>query len=247
MALLPFDPLAVIASHSDALYAAASGRMDAPVPSCPGWSVADLVAHLTKVHWFWATVVEELPTEPPAEEPSFVGDPLEAGREQAARLVRVLEAADPRASCWTWAPWRQDVAFVLRHQVQEAVVHHFDADPGSWAVDPVVAADCVDEFLTFSVYNEHWIPHFHEWEGFELPAPLDGSLSLLAADTGQGWTVRDGSVPGTVVVAAGAADGPVVAAPAGQLLLWLYGRVELDLPGVPEDLVERFRKVCSTD
>ena len=31
----------------------------ASVPSCPDWSAADLVAHLTEVQTFWGTVVAE--------------------------------------------------------------------------------------------------------------------------------------------------------------------------------------------
>ena len=27
------------------------------VPSCPGWSAADLLHHVAEVHWFWASVV----------------------------------------------------------------------------------------------------------------------------------------------------------------------------------------------
>ena len=31
---------------------------DAPCPTCPDWSAADLLWHLTEVHFFWASVLE---------------------------------------------------------------------------------------------------------------------------------------------------------------------------------------------
>ncbi|MCP4967824.1 MAG: hypothetical protein GY926_21640, partial [bacterium] len=32
----------------------------APVPSCPGWSAADLTWHLLEVQYFWASIVADL-------------------------------------------------------------------------------------------------------------------------------------------------------------------------------------------
>nr|MBA2465031.1 hypothetical protein [Nocardioidaceae bacterium] len=107
--------------------------------------------------------------------------------------------------------------------------------------DAAAAADAVDEFLTFSLATEDDARQ-------EVLPPLDGRLVLRATDTDDSWTVRDGAVPGSVQVDAGAQDGdPVLAAPASDLLLWLYGRVDLDLGDVPADLVVRFREDSFTD
>ena len=70
---LDFDPLAEIAEHSAGLARAAEHNLDAPVEHCPGWTVADLVWHLTEVHWFWAKIVAELPSEPPEDEEGRTG------------------------------------------------------------------------------------------------------------------------------------------------------------------------------
>jgi len=48
-----------IADHSARIAAAASAHLDEPIEHCPGWTMADLVQHLTEVQWFWATVVEQ--------------------------------------------------------------------------------------------------------------------------------------------------------------------------------------------
>ena len=247
MTLSTFDCIAAITTHSTGFAEATRGNLDAPVEHCPGWSVADLVWHLTEVHWFWATIAEERLTGPPDEsrrparsEGDALVDAFVAG---AARLVQVLRDADQGATCWTWAPQQQDVAFVTRHQVQEAAVHHWDAvhaAGGRLTIEPAVAADSVEEFLTFSVSTD-------ADPADPARPPLNGTLGLRATDAPDVWTVTDGDVPGTIRTASGTADAPTLAATASDLILWLYARADLDTSGVPDDLLARFRALCFTD
>lgn len=247
MTLSTSDYLSAISLHSFGFAEAARNNLAAPVEHCPGWSVADLVAHLTEVHWFWATIVEERLDAPPKEErrPARVDDDrlIDAFIAGSSRLVEVLSAADQAASCWTWAPDQQDVAFVTRHQVQEAAVHHWDAAHArnrSVAIDPEVAADAIEEFLTVSVSSDA--------DAAEPVRPdLDGRFALQATDLGQAWTVTDGSSPGTVRFESGPGDAPTLEAPASELLLWLYRRVDLDTSRLPQPVLERFRDLCFTD
>ena len=101
MPLTQQECTAAIAEHSAGFADAATGNLDADIEFCPGWTVRDAVHHLTRVHWFWATIVEEGLTERPdhLEEPEKAGDEtvVEVFRSGAARLVRVLGAADPAA------------------------------------------------------------------------------------------------------------------------------------------------------
>jgi len=248
MTLSTFDCIAAITEHSAGFAEATRGNLDAPVEHCPEWSVADLVWHLTEVHWFWGTIVTELLDAPPAEgrRPARPVDAelLDTFLAGAERLVRALRDADQTAHAWTWASWQQDVAFVTRHQVQEAAVHHWDAvnaAGGSLEIAPDVAADSVDEFLHFSVASED--------DPDDPPeTALHGSLAFRAGDTGDAWTLTDGRRPGTARVDGGVAAGaPVLEAPAADLLLWLYQRKQLDTGEVPADLVDRFRAICFTD
>ena len=134
---------------------------------------------------------------------------------------------------------------VGRHQVQEAAVHHWDAVNAageSLVVEPPVAADSVDEFLHFSVASED--------DPDDPPeGVLDGPLALRTTDTGDTWTLVDGSRRGTARVDRGAVaeDAPIVEGTASDLLLWLYGRRDLDTSAVPVDLMARFRGLCFTD
>ena len=247
MTLSTFDCIAAITAHSAGFAEATRGNLDARVEHCPDWSVADLVRHLTEVHWFWGTIVEVKLAAPPdvSGRPARRPDDelVEAFVAGAARLVEVLRNADQSAFCWTWAPWQQDVAFVTRHQVQEAAVHHWDAVNAAGdalVLDPVVAADSVDEFLRFSVASEH--------DQDDPPAgALDGPLLLRATDAGETWSLSDSARPGALHVSGTATDGPVLEATAADLLLWLYRRKALDTSGVPDELLGRFTALTVTD
>jgi uncharacterized protein (TIGR03083 family) len=248
MSLSTDDCVAAIRRHSAGLATAARDNLHARVEHCPDWSVADLVSHLTGVHWFWGTITAELLTEPPPQSrrpPRLPDDELVDGLERGAeRLARVLTDADQSAHAWTWASWQQDVGFITRHQVQEAAVHHWDAvhaAGGRLAIEPDVAADSVDEFLHFSVASE-------DDPDDPTETRLDGRLALRAADTGDGWTLVDGARPGTVrVLPTADAGAPLVEATGSDLLLWLYGRTGVDVSSVPDDLLTRFRALCFTD
>lgn len=249
---------AAVAAHSRGFAEAATGNFDAPVEFCPGWTVRDAVHHLTEVQWFWATLVEQGWTEPPqdVERPAPASDDtaLDVFRAGADRLVRVLAAADPATPVWTWAPTKQDAGFVIRHQVQEAVGHHWDvahAGGRSMTVSAAVGADAVDEFLEFSVSSAADPAN-------PLPDPLDGRLGLACTDSDAAWLIADGSAPGTARVAPASREGlladrvPTVSGTGGQLLLWLYDRHgdpggDADLEAVPPDLLQRFRGLCVTD
>ncbi len=260
MPLTQQECTAAIAEHSNGFAEAAGGNLNAPVEFCPGWTVRDVVHHLTQVHWFWATLVEDGLTEQPQDlkrpEPAPDGTIIETFRSGAERLVRVLGAADPAARVWTWAPAQQDAGFVIRHQVQEAVGHHWDvahAAGRAVRISPAVGADAVDEFLHFSVSNAD------DAAGDDpLPAPLEGRLGLACTDSDAAWLVADGAPPGTATVSrtmrAGLdADGvPTVTGTGGKLLLWLYDRHgdpggEADVGDVDPALLQRFRGLCFTD
>ncbi len=240
--------IAAITKHSSGLADAAEGNLDAAVQHCPGWNVADLVHHLTTTHWFWGTIVEERLSAPPEEtrRPARVKREqlIDACRESADRLVRVLSAADGADPVYTWAPTQRNVAFVTRHQVQEAAVHHWDAvhaARGDLTIAAPIADDAIEEFLTFSVSS------------LADPAeparlPLAGELALRSTDSSAAWTIRDDVTPGTVRYERGLGPTtPVIDGTSSELLLWLYQR--LDLTATPEtpDLVDRFRALCFTD
>lgn len=242
MGLTRARTLATISDHSRGLAEQARGNLGARVEHCPEWSVADLVSHVTGVHWFWRTIAEELLTTPPEESrrpPRAPDDELvDTFLAGAEALVETLRTADQSAACWTWFPPQQQVAFITRHQVQEVAVHHFDAAHAAGhdsAVDGEVAVDCVEEFLTTSLADAEDVAR--------LGGTLDGELVLVSTDTRQSWTVRQ-ETPTSPLLWAEGGDDATVSGTASDLLLWLYGRVALEESDPA--LVQRFRALAST-
>ena len=123
--------------------------------------------------------------------------------------------------------------------MQEAAVHHFDAANAAGhaiAIDPQVADDCVEEFLTTSLADADDVTR--------IGRTLDGELVLRSTDTKRVWTVRQ-ETPEAALAWQDGGRRPTVEATSAELILWLYTRV--DLPVADEDLVQRFRSLSSTD
>jgi uncharacterized protein (TIGR03083 family) len=209
--------LEALRSDGAALARAARGDLGAPVGSCPGWDVAELVWHTAEVHSFWRQIAErslqdfhdvERVARPGDEE---LVDSFERGVE---RLAEVLERADPAGRVWTWAP-QKDVAFIQRRMAQETAVHRWDAQAAVGAAEPIDAAlavDGVDEFFDFMLPDD--------------PARLGGeseSVHLHATDAPGEWlaTIGDG---GLVVERSHAKGDAAARAPASDLVLLLWRR-----------------------
>ena len=224
--------------HADGerLAAVAELGMDAEVPSCPGWTVADLVAHTGVVHRHKERIVREkwqdgqpLPGEAPA-------DGLIAWyRDGLDRMLDVLAAHDPAQPVATWYPEDQSVGFWYRRMACETVVHRIDAELAHSAVTPVdpdLAADAVDEVLVV------FMAGYPEWADVERG---DRTVRLEATDTGSFWTLRYVEFSGTsAVTGTEYADEPsfeligddapatTVAGVAEDILLFLWGRRTAD-------------------
>jgi uncharacterized protein (TIGR03083 family) len=211
----------VLQREGEAFFAAAERAPDAPVPSCGGWRMPDLVWHLGGVHHAWSTFVEDK-IEPDGYAPPTRPEPADLttwARGQLDRMVRVLREHDPTEEVWSWTP-QKDVAFVSRRMAHEAIVHRWDAEHAAGiapVIDPVLASDGVDEFLTFFVTPEGWGP-------YEVPT---NSVHLHATDTPGEWLVRLGD--GTSVVTREHAKGDAaMRGNASDLLLVLWERVPRD-------------------
>jgi uncharacterized protein (TIGR03083 family) len=216
------DYVAAIRSESDAFYRSAEGAdPDARVPSCPEWSVRDLVLHLVQVQYFWALIVENLVTDvaelrklehpdPPDDYKELVA----LGRQMTERMASALANADQSARVWSWAD-RDDVAFVTRHQVQEVAVHSWDLGNALGDPSPIpsdIADDSIDEFLRVSM------PSRDDWKpGMDI-------VHLHTTDTNRDWLLEPS---GNVEDRGGSAD-VTLSATASDLLLALYRRIPMD-------------------
>jgi uncharacterized protein (TIGR03083 family) len=193
----------------------------APVPGCPGWSLADLAWHLAEVQHFWAWVVRTRAANPSAypEQSRHPDDEVLGFLDaQSAELEAALAGADPAERVWTWAA-QQDVAFVLRRQTQEAVVHTVDVEQVLGDVRPVpadVGMDGIDEWLDVMVPAA--LP--------AGPPPEAHPVVLHAVDAGVERTLFPGTRPFPIAALTGTA---------GDLLLALWRRVPFEVLTVDGD------------
>jgi uncharacterized protein (TIGR03083 family) len=222
--------------------------LEAPVPSCPGWSVADLTTHLGTVHRWAEHLVRTLAPERVPSEAMGLGPPEPSGvwiRAGGDALVATLRAADPGAAMWSWGK-DQHVRFWSRRQLHETLVHRMDAELAlglAPTTTPAIAADAIDEFLVNLASARYFSPKVKNLRG-------DGTrLVFRANDAGRAWTialhpegyvVEDGTVEDGTVEDGTAEDGTAAApaatleGPALPLLLVLYRRLPLSTPGIEQ-------------
>ena len=210
----------VLAQEVDAGLTPAAG-LHAPVPWVPDWTVRDLVGHLGAVHRWATAIVRAGSTERPAPPPQPPDDGLldwyGAG---LTDLVRTLRDTPPDAPAWHMSPAAERTAASwVRRQAHELVVHRMDLEVAAGlpvtGVDPELAEDGADEVLRVVVPR---------WAHTEPLVTATAAVVVRSTDTGRVWTVR--VTRGDVVVRDGD-PGPVdarIEAPAGELLLRLWGR-----------------------
>jgi uncharacterized protein (TIGR03083 family) len=195
----------------------------APVPSCPGWTLTDLVRHTGSVHR-WATAIVE--TEAAARLPfPEVDSPWESagGWAQwllsgAAPLLVALRSAGPLTAVWSWGPGRTS-GWWARRMLHETVIHRADAELAAGAeafIEPVVAADGIDEFLFNLPSARRPYPHL-------ASLPTGASLHLHATDTDGEWLIRF-TDSGIAWERGHAKATAAVRGPVTSLLLFTYGR-----------------------
>jgi uncharacterized protein (TIGR03083 family) len=208
-------------------FAAERAGLDAPVQSCPGWSVADLVWHILEVQDFWRWVVAEEASDPSGyAEPERPADAelIPVYRRGVDALLAVLRDAEPETTVWSWAPRGHTAGWVVRRQAQEAAVHRWDAEAAAgtdWAVPADLAVDGVDEFFE----------HFVDSPGAGAAA-VDGTVHLHCTDAEGEWLVTEPDAAGRLAVATEHAKGDAaVRGVASDLLLLLWRRIGLDDQG----------------
>jgi uncharacterized protein (TIGR03083 family) len=243
--------LAELATLGESTAQALTGRLDSPIPYCPGWTGRDLACHLAGVYRWAATVVAKGLDRPPAaeERAALFADPdpaddagvlhrLRAGSEL---IVATLQAAPADLACWTIWSGGTPRDFWIRRQLHETLVHCVDArnagEEESAAQSGAelsvgLAADGVDEMVV----------GFSSRYSRNLRRAQPATLALHGSDTGDRWWIRIG--PDGPMGGRGAADEPVattVSGRSGELLLLLWNRrsaAGLDVSGDADLLID---------
>lgn len=220
--------------------AASSAGPDAPVPSCPKWTVAELVDHTGVVYLHKAAVMRAGKWPDPWPSPDVPDDPFEALDLGYRQLIAEFASRRPDEWSLTWYGPEQTVGFWIRRMAQETVVHRMDAqlaagEPVTPAPDDL-AIDGVDELLKqFLEYGPpQWPAEYAAVEGGHLAGDAGADTIVVTAGPAS-WTVRP--TPTSVSVADGRDGGAraeVSAAPAA-MLGWLWGRAGDDAITVAGD------------
>ncbi|MER6531127.1 maleylpyruvate isomerase family mycothiol-dependent enzyme [Streptomyces sp. NPDC001508] len=201
----------------------------ARVPTCPEWNLGRLARHVGGAHRWVETIVRTRATEPVSDH--LVNDVFDYGDEDTAtldawladgarHLTDALADAGPDTRVWTVVP-DQPLAFWARRMLFETVVHRADAAwtvSRGYALDPAVARDGLDEWMSFGTVPE-------AYDGNDAPLLGAGrTLRLSATDdpTGNWFVDLTGDAPRWGH--AGEEAAVTVRGPLTDLLLLVYGR-----------------------
>jgi uncharacterized protein (TIGR03083 family) len=227
--------------------------LEAPVPSCPGWTLRDLLVHTGRVHRHKTEIlVGDWRTEsPPQPDGPGEADVIEWFGVGVVEMIEGFRAVDLDEPRWTWCPHEHTGRWWVRRMAHETAIHAADAilaADGTPTLAPDLAADGVDEIL------EEMMVGAPDW-GTLTDQP--GVVAMTAGE--RTWTVRRATFSGTSpnsgttytdLPALAWTDQPpdarVVVDPS-TLDLWLWGRAELgsaDIVGDPE-LVAHVRAVAA--
>jgi uncharacterized protein (TIGR03083 family) len=219
------------------------GALELPVPTCPEWTVLDLVHHLGGVYWYVRSLVGRgLLTRPDTagvaartEWPAGA-EALHWWDEQLSALQSTLDSLDPELPAWNWAPQAKRVAFWHRRMAHETAVHRWDAQMAVGLTDPIeakLASDGITEVL------DTWLPAGKR----RGPRDRNGIVALRATDVEQAWHVR---LRGEGVALldtdtffdddAEQRERAIAAGTASDLMLSLYGRVSFDVLDLAGDM-----------
>jgi len=218
------EHLAILEREGTLLAAAAErAPLDAAVPTCPDWTLRDLVRHIGGIHRWAAAHVSRTRSgrwDPFAElQDHWPADTslVDWFRQGHADLVRAVRDAPADLECFTFLPAPSPRAFWARRQAHETGMHRVDAECASGPITPFApdqAVDGIDELLF----------GFMARPGQRLKSETPRALELHASDTDDTWLVRV-STDEPVVTRGPATDADCrVAASASDLFQLVWNR-----------------------
>ncbi|KIH98010.1 hypothetical protein LP52_15960 [Streptomonospora alba] len=131
---------------------ASGADLAADVPSCPDWTLADLVRHVAEVYLHKAQCIR-FAREPDPWPPEGIEDemPIALLDRAYAALAGELDTHSPTERSYTWYDPDQSVGFWYRRMAHETVVHRVDAELAAGvpltSIPDDLANDGVDEIL----------------------------------------------------------------------------------------------------
>lgn len=226
----PIDHRAAVAAETAKFTAVLTGAdLAAPVPTCPDWTLADLVKHTGSVQrWFSALLHARIQSPPHSREvelrlptttdayPSWLD-------ESAAVAADAFAATDPNLPMWTWGA-DQHARFWARRMLFETLLHRADAELTLGlrpAIDRALAVDGIDEFLVNLPFATSFAPKVANLRG------TGETIRFRTTDGNADWLVSlrpDGFGIDPAAATTDTTADATVQTTAADLLLLLYGR-----------------------
>ncbi|MBP2322293.1 uncharacterized protein (TIGR03083 family) [Kibdelosporangium banguiense] len=182
--------LAHIVEQAEAMrQAVVAAGPSAPVPTCPEWTVKDLVGHMAVVHNMAGEALTRSIDDRPARAtpPEDWTELLAWWDEQRTTLLARLAAADPAKQVWGFVPELASAGWWARRQAHETAIHRLDAEHARLEKVPTLmfgskfAADGIDEVLRMSEFRAR----------VKRPeVTVEGTVLLHAADAGKAWVLH---------------------------------------------------------
>ena len=229
-----FDYLMSIEANGRALVdIAARSDLDLPVPACPGWTLGDLLAHVSGANrWVSRCVSSGLTAQerilPPA--PTGRDALLRWSEESLDELLSILSATPPDDLVWTPIRGALGSVWWRRKAALEVAIHRNDAENAvnldRQIIDARLALDGIDEYSQeFLPLMLHAVAESPPVTAVLLsPTDIDDSRVVSLIPAGDD---RDPGVPGVELTAS-----------ASNLLLWMWNRLpDRSLPVRGDDTV----------
>ena len=178
--------------------AVAGADLALQVPTCPDWTLRQLVEHVGRAHrWVTEIIARRLTSAPDFDILSVLAPDNAAGLgtwlvDGAGELAEAIRSVGPQTLIWSWAE-EQGAGFWARRMTHETALHRADAELAlgrGFALDADLAADAISEWLSLlgSPQAVKYRPELAELRG-------EGEiLHLHSTDPGLGeageWIVR---------------------------------------------------------
>jgi uncharacterized protein (TIGR03083 family) len=210
-----------------------ASSVEAQVPTCPEWSVADLTRHLTNIYNKVRRLTTRGATEKPDDwnevlPPAPDAEALAVWSDEFVELLAALDAIDAEHTTWNWAPQAKRAVFWHRRMAHETAIHRWDAQMAAGLAEPIeakLAGDGVTEVL------DTWLPSGRRRDHSEKV----GMIALHAVDLDQVWYVRLRGAgialldTDTLLDSDDHHERATASGPASDLVLALWGRIPFDV------------------
>jgi uncharacterized protein (TIGR03083 family) len=216
-----YDELVAAARREAAAFSVAmrAGPLDTPIPSCPDWTMADLVVHVGEFAGWWADILAEGTGRPKLDSAGgpAAGEHREWCTGLLSRLTSELEVTAGATEIWTWVAEDKTAHFAARRSANELAIHRFDAQLARETAAPIdgaLAIDGIDEIFVMIANRDVAIAGHGE------------TLHLHATDLDAEWLLTFGS-DGIDVRREHAKGDAAIRGAVSDLELLLYGRPTL--------------------